>query len=153
MYKFQNNIIMINNCPKAYLKALGVILLFFTHDVKAQLFLTKSELVASFGFGYIEGVSPNGGEYFQYSVRRTTSTSGTYTRITRYFFMRLDNGDEICYLFQVFEPRTEGPTLIRYCNSRYTLVGDLRWKDYTNNFVYDISFVNNLSIFQCFYEK
>lgn len=119
----------------------------------AQLGLTRSEVIDSYGSDYKEDYTESGIYYIYYLRSITTEASGTYSQYRAAYFVKLDNGTLACYTVCIIEPLTETNYNVAFYNNKFVKIGDTKWKDYTNNFVYDLSVDKDMCMILIYFDN
>jgi len=129
-----------------YSIALIAFLTFSYETVLAQIHQSRSAIVKEYGYDYSEGVTNDGTKYISYKKDMKTIPSGSYTRTKAYYFTKLDDGTEICYLWKIIEPSSETNTNVAGYKSKLVELGYMQWKDYETNIIYEIEVKDGLCI-------
>jgi hypothetical protein len=122
-------------------------------NAKAQLFQTRSEIIKDKGYNYTTGITDDGTKYIRYDTETRTNASGNYTMTKVMYFMNLDNGKEICYMWKILEPSSETNSNVAYYKSKYVEVAYMQWKDYENNVIYDIVSKDGICIITAWWDN
>ena len=109
-----------------------------SQTIKAQIFQTREDIIKENGYSYTSGVTDDGTKYIYYNKELNTKASGKYTHRKAIYFMKLDNGSEICYMWKILEPSSETNSNVAYYKSKYVEIAYMQWKDYERNIIYDI---------------
>ncbi len=126
---------------------LTLLLCLSSRSIKAQIFQTRAEIIKEKGYGYTAGVTDDDGtKYIYYDDELNTNASGKYTRRKVMYFMNLDNGSEICYMWKIIEPSSETNSNVAYFKSNFVEVAYMQWKDYEYNIIYDMVVKDGLCI-------
>jgi|JI61114DRNA_FD_contig_81_890724_length_643_multi_2_in_0_out_0_1 hypothetical protein len=124
-----------------------------TQPIKAQLFQTRADIIKEEGYGYSTGVTDDGTKYIYYDKEQNTNASGNYTQRKIMYFMNLDNGSEICYLWKILEPSSETNSNVAFFKSKYVEVAYMQWKDYELNIIYDIVVEDGICIITAWWDN
>ena len=115
-------------------------------NAQAQLTQTRAEVITSFGFPTATGTTEDGTPYIYYDKNITTVASGQYLQRKAMFFTTADDGNQICYMWKVLEPSTETNWNVNYYKSQYVEIGNMRYKDFEHNIIYDLDVKDGLCI-------
>ena len=117
-----------------------------TIQVKAQLSESRSDIIKEKGYSYKSGITNDGVKYITYDKKVNTNASGSYTQTKGFYFTKLDDGAEICYMTKIIEPSSETNSNVSYLKNKFVEVDYMQWKDYENGIIYDIVVKDGLCI-------
>jgi len=124
-----------------------------SQTIKAQIFQTRADIIKENGYGYTSGVTDDGTKYIYYDKELNTNASGKYTQRKVIFFMKLDNGSEICYMWKILEPSSETNSNVAYYKSKFVEIAYMQWKDYEINIIYDIVVEDGICVITAWWDN
>src|SRR5690606_21355693 len=105
----------------------------------AQIFQTKEDVIKEYGTNYEADVANDGSPYLLYEEDFNTKASGAYTRSKAIYFVKTEDGTEVCNMWKIFEPSSETNPNVAYFKEKFVEVDYMQWKDYENDILYDIA--------------
>lgn len=124
-----------------------IFLLFLSiNSVKAQLSQTRSDIIKEKVYNFKSGITKDGVKYITYDKRLNTNASGGYIQTKGFYFTKLDDETEICYMTRIVEPSSETNSNVFYFKSKLVEVDYMQWKDYENRIIYDVVVKDGLCI-------
>lgn len=124
-----------------------------TAIVHAQIHQEKSVILKAEGSSYESGSGAEGTEYIIYKKDYNSDEDDEYIVHKVYYFVELETGTEVCYMWKIFTPSSETNAHVAFFKEQaYIEVGYMQWKDYENNTLYDVKVEDNSCIITAIYD-
>jgi len=127
-----------------------LLLLIGTLHVNAQLLSSRQAIINQWGSPTGYGVSNEGDDYIYYDKYISTEQSGRYIQRKAMYFMTMDNGTIICYMWRIVEPGTELNNNLAYYRSQFIKIDYMIYKDYSTNIAYKLYMKDGMAVIDAY---